>query len=279
MTMRVENISPHVGARIHVDRSELLDEEVARRCLELLDERGVLVYPRISLTDDEQLAFTDRMGVRVNVRPGGRVGEADKENIFTVTLDKKLNVQPEYVLGTFFWHMDGMPTEHAPSKATVLTARRVAPRGGQTEFANTRAAYEALSDEEKAELEGLRAYHTSLAGVRGVIDMNKPEEWKSYMRGGRDRPLVFTSQAGWKSMLIGYTADYIEGMPLAEGRALLARLLEWTAQPAFSYRHAWEEGDLVIWNNTSCLHRVVPYAHDSGRMMHRTSIAGVESAA
>ena len=63
----------------------------------------------------------------------------------------------------------------------------------------------------------------------------------------------------------------------AAGRALLARLLEWTAQPAFTYRHQWREGDLVVWDNTSTLHRVVPYAEDSGRRMHRTSVAGVEA--
>jgi len=66
-------------------------------------------------------------------------------------------------------------------------------------------------------------------------------------------------------------------MPLAEGRALLARLLEWTAQPAFTYRHQWQEGDLVIWDNCGALHRVIPYASDSGRTMHRTSVAGVEA--
>jgi alpha-ketoglutarate-dependent taurine dioxygenase len=277
--MEVENISQNVGARIHVNRGALLDEQVARRCLELLDERGVLVFPRIGLTDEEQIAFTDRMGVRLNFRPGGRVGEADKADIFTVTLDEKLNLQPEYVLGTFFWHMDGMPTDYPPPKATVLTARRVAPRGGQTEFASTRAAYEALTDAEKAELAGLRVHHSAMAGIRSVIDVADEAARASLLKNGRERPLVFTSQAGWKSLLIGYTADYIVDMPKPEGRALLARLLEWAAQPAFVYRHQWEEGDLVIWNNCSMLHRVVPYDRDCGRMMHRTSIAGVEAAA
>jgi alpha-ketoglutarate-dependent taurine dioxygenase len=277
--MDVEDISPNIGARIRLDRAALLDAEVTKRCLQLLEDRGVLVFPEISLTDEEQIAFTDSMGVRLTFRAGGRVGEADKKEIFTVTLDKKLNLQPEYVLGTFFWHMDGMPTEYAPPKATVLTARRIAPRGGQTEFANTRAAYEALSAEEKAELEGLRVEHTAMAGIRAVVDVTDEAMRGGLLKNARERPLVFTSQAGWKSMLIGYTADYIADQPKPEGRALLARLLEWSVQPAFTYRHDWREGDLVIWNNCSCLHRVVPYDRDSGRMMHRTSIAGVEAAA
>jgi alpha-ketoglutarate-dependent taurine dioxygenase len=91
--------------------------------------------------------------------------------------------------------------------------------------------------------------------------------------------LVYARESGRKSLLIGYTADEVVGMSKAEGRALLMRLLEWTAQPAFSYRHQWQEGDLVAWSNCSALHRVIPYAQDSGRTMHRTSVAGVEAMA
>jgi alpha-ketoglutarate-dependent taurine dioxygenase len=92
----------------------------------------------------------------------------------------------------------------------------------------------------------------------------------------KERPLVWTQESGKKSMLLGVTMDKIVGMHVAEGRALLARLLEWSVQPAFQYRHQWQEGDLVIWDNCVALHRVIPFAATSGRMMHRTSIAGVE---
>jgi alpha-ketoglutarate-dependent taurine dioxygenase len=281
MDLDVENISPKVGARIGADPAALADPAIAARCLELLDERGVLVFPRLNLTDEQQIAFTDSLGERLDFTTThkNRTGEGEKPGIYTVTLDRKMNLAPEYVLGTFFWHMDGMPTIYAPPKASILTARRLAPKGGQTEFASTRAAYEALSPEEQAELEGLRVQHSAAAGVRGVVDLEDPEARKLLLPNFRDRPLVFHSQAGWKSLLIGYTADFVQGMPKAVGRALLARLLEWAAQPAFTYRHYWEEGDLVIWNNCSMLHRVVPYDEHSGRLMHRTSLAGVEEAA
>ena len=72
------------------------------------------------------------------------------------------------------------------------------------------------------------------------------------------------------------TADHITGMPIAYGRALLIRLQEWAAQPDYTYRHHWQQGDFVIWDNTGAMHRVIPYDADSGRMMHRTSIAGFE---
>src|SRR3546814_6803648 len=100
------------------------------------------------------------------------------------------------------------------------------------------------------------------------------------MRSRRaERPLVWTYPSGRKALLVGYTADEVVGMPRAEGRALLMRLLEWAAQPAFSYSHQWQEGDLVIWDNCGALHRVIPYAKDSGRLMHPTSVAGIDQAA
>jgi alpha-ketoglutarate-dependent taurine dioxygenase len=79
--------------------------------------------------------------------------------------------------------------------------------------------------------------------------------------------------------MIGYTADYIIGMNRAESRALLARLQDWAAQPAFTHRHSWSEGDFAMWSNRGVLHRALPYAVDSGRKMHRTSVSGLAKAA
>ena len=119
--------------------------------------------------------------------------------------------------------------------------------------------------------------HSVTAAVREVA---APEELEPVKRGFKqEQPLVWKRASGRKSLIIGYTADYVVGMPKAHGRALLARLLEWAAQPAFTYSHQWEEGDLVVWDNTGALHRVIPYAEDSGRLMHRTSVGGVEAIA
>jgi alpha-ketoglutarate-dependent taurine dioxygenase len=92
----------------------------------------------------------------------------------------------------------------------------------------------------------------------------------------KEHPLVWTHRSGRKSLVIGVSADRIVGRPLAEGRALLSRLLEWSVQPDFIYRHQWQEGDLVVCNNPGALHRVIPYEINSGRAMHRTTVAGVE---
>jgi len=275
--MKVEDVKPTIGSIVHVERSALFSEETAQRCLELLEERQVLVFPRINLSDEEQLAFTDKLGARVNFTNRVPGGDKEAKGVYTITLDPKINTEPEYVLGTYFWHMDGITVPIPPPKASVLSARRVAPKGGQTEFASTYAAYQALPEEEKAELEGLRVLHSVTAAVREVAT---PESLDPYRRDlKQEQPLVWKRKSGRKSLIIGYTADYVVNMPKADGRALLARLLEWTAQPAFTYRHYWQEGDLVVWDNCGALHRVIPYAADSGRTMHRTSVAGVEAVA
>jgi alpha-ketoglutarate-dependent taurine dioxygenase len=276
MSLQVEILKPAIGARVRLDRSMIGDPAVSQELLALLERHTVLVFPRIGLTDDEQLALTDALGERVNV--AARVpGRQEAEAVYQVTLNEGARIEAEYVLGTFFWHMDGLTIDIMPPRATVLSARRLAPRGGQTEFASTRAAYAALPEEDKAEIAGLRVLHTVTASVREVCPAEDLDAARRSM--SHEHPLVWTRGNGVKSLVIGYTADRVAGMSQAEGRALLARLLDWTAQPAFTYRHAWEDGDCVIWDNTCALHRVIPYAPDSGRMMHRTTIAGVEAVA
>jgi alpha-ketoglutarate-dependent taurine dioxygenase len=114
--------------------------------------------------------------------------------------------------------------------------------------------------------------------MRSVVDSPTSEDLARWGRSPvKEHPLVWSRRSGRKSLIIGNTAERVVGMPLPDGRALLARLLEWTAQPDFQYSHEWEEGDLVLWDNCGTLHRVVPYARDSGRTMHRTTIAGDEA--
>jgi alpha-ketoglutarate-dependent taurine dioxygenase len=273
--MDVEFIKPNIGATIRVQPEALTDDAVVQRCSELLEERGVLVFPKIGLTDAQQLAFTDKLGARVNFTRTVAGGDAETQDVYTISLDPKRNPEPEYVLGTFFWHMDGVTSDIVPPKATVLSCRKTSATGGQTQFASTYAAYEALSDEEKKEFENLRVMHSVTAAVREVA---APEDLEPMKRSFKhEQPLVWKRKSGRKSLIIGYTADYVIGMPKAHGRALLVRLIEWASQPAFTYSHQWQEGDLVVWDNTGALHRVIPYAEDSGRLMHRTSVGGVEA--
>ena len=280
--VRIEKVKPHIGGIVHVAKEHLLDDETTTAVREALEDRGVLIFPRMSLTDAEQLAFTDRLGKRANYNrkaPGsGADGEKD---VYTITLDKKVNFQPEYVLGTFFWHIDGVTINQPLPKATLLSARKLSPTGGQTEFASTYAAFENLPETEREALQKLKVVHRMEASMRPVFE-ELTEENLARWRGMSEvmvHPLVWTHNSGRKSLVIGSHADRIDGMPIPHGRSLLVRLQEWAAQPAFSYRHEWQEGDLVIWDNCGCMHRVVPYDENSGRKMQRTTIMGEERVA
>jgi alpha-ketoglutarate-dependent taurine dioxygenase len=281
-TVRIESIKPHIGGIVHVTKEHLLDDETAAAVREALEDRGVLVFPRMNLTGAEQLAFTDKLGKRLNYNkkaPGS--GASGEEDVYAITLDKEVNNQPEYVLGTFFWHIDGVTINQPLPKATLLSARKLAPVGGQTEFASTYAAYANLPDAEKKALDQLKVVHKMEASMRPVFE-HLSEEDVARWRGMSEvmvHPLVWSHNSGRKSLVVGSHADSVVDMPIAHGRSLLVRLQEWAAQPAFSYRHEWQAGDLAIWDNCGCMHRVVPYDENCGRMMDRTSIMGEERVA
>jgi alpha-ketoglutarate-dependent taurine dioxygenase len=276
MAIRFENIKEHIGSRVSWDdRAELFTPETAAAIRAKVEERTVLVFPEVNLTDDEQRRLTEAMGEKIKLTGRFNIQTEVEDDIYQVTLDPKINPQPEYVLGTFFWHMDGITVEAPPPFATLLSCRIAPDKGGETEFASTYAAYEGLPEEEKQALEGLKA---SLSPIADAI----PEKHRDKVLGiglEKEHPIVWTHGSGRKSMVIGTTADHIVGMDIPSGRALLIRLQEWAAQPAYSLRHKWQRGDFVIWDNTGAMHRAIPYDKSTGRMMHRTSIAGTESIA
>lgn len=277
MTFKMEPAKPMIGTIVHLDKQRLLDDDVIRSVQAELEDRCVLVFPQINLTDEEQLAFTDRLGERVDFTRKAPGAGAASQDVYTITLDKNINTNPDYVLGTFFWHIDGITIDQPLPKATLLSARKLSASGGATEFANLYAAYDRLSQAEKDEIENLRVIHTVDAAVRPVYGNLAPERVDYYrqLAAPMEQPLVWTHDTGRKSLLLGTHADGVVGMPGPQGRALLTRLQQWAAQPEFVYRHEWNVGDFVIWDNQGVIHRVAPYT-DEGRVMHRTSIAGVE---
>jgi alpha-ketoglutarate-dependent taurine dioxygenase len=282
VAIRFENLKDKVGSRVvWDDRADVFTPEAAQAIRAKVEERTVLVFPELNLTNEEQLQLTDLIGTRQSLGRAAGAGTGESDEIYEVTLDPKITPQPEYVLGTFFWHMDGITVDGAPPFATLLSARRTSAKGGQTEFASTYAAYEGLPEDEKAELEGLRGVHSVRASLREIADAI-PEKVRDAVIGIgliKDHPLVWTHKSGRKSMVIGTTCDHVADMSIPNGRALLRRLQEWAAQPEFTYRHQWQPGDFVVWDNTGAMHRVIPYEMSSGRMMHRTTIAGQEAIA
>lgn len=271
----IENAKPLVGGIVHVAKEHLCDDEVIGQIKAALEERGVLVFPQLHANDAEQLAFSDKMGERVNFTRQVPGSDATAQDVYKITLNREINTEPDYVLGTFFWHVDGVTIDQPLPKATVLSARQLSASGGATEFANLYAAYDRLPADEKAEYENLRVIHSVEAAVRPVHGHPSEERLKRYrsMAAVMEQPLVWTHEDGRKSLLLGTHADGIVGMPGPHGRSILTRLMQWAAQPDFVYRHQWTVGDMVIWDNEGLMHRVVPYT-DEGRTMHRTTIAG-----
>lgn len=278
MTITTTPLTPHVGVEIAgVSGVRLVDRAAADDCLAALDRYGVVVYREVDIADADLVALSRLLG-EVVANP---TGEHEHPEIATITLDpaKTDAVLAWYRQGNFLWHIDGA-TDGVPQKATLLAAREVDPAGGDTEFASTYAAYEALPDGEKAEIADLRVVHSFAAAQRRAHPDATEEERSGWARvPNQEHPLVWTRRDGRKSLLLGATADHVVGWPAAEGRALLDRLLEWATQPQFVLRHQWRRGDLVVWDNTGMLHRALPFEPTSPRLMHRTTLVGVEPVA
>jgi alpha-ketoglutarate-dependent taurine dioxygenase len=161
--------------------------------------------------------------------------------------------------------------------ATVLSAKHVADSGGETEFASSYAAYDALSEDEKERYGSLRVVHSLEASQRKVTPDPSPEvlaNWRA--RRTHEHPLVWTHRSGRRSLVLGASADYIVGMDQDEGRALLADLLDRATVADKVYCHAWSVGDTVIWDNRGVLHRAAHYDPSSPREMLRTTVLGEE---
>ena len=276
MSETVTTLTPAIGVEITgLSGNELVDRQAADECQALLAEHGVVVYREVHIDDDDLLAFSRMLGTLV-VQP---TGEHKYPEIQTITLDpSKTNVMlAAYRQGNFLWHIDGL-TDEVPQKGTLLTAREIDEAGGDTEFANTYAAYEALSEAEKGELAGLQVVH-SFAHAQSLANPDATEEERaSWDRvPARVHPLVWTHRNGRQSLLLGATAAEVVGWPADKSRELLDRLLAWSTQPQFTLRHKWRRGDLVMWDNTGMLHRALPFEPTSLRLMHRTTLVGEEA--
>lgn len=264
-----ENISDLIGTRVHLKKDDLLSGEYGDTLRNLLEQRGVLVFPKINFSDEEQVIFTKTIGEFMPELAG--------QKVYNISLDKEQNPNRDYLKGSLFWHVDGT-MNRKPIGAAVLSSKVLSTWGGNTEFCNTYAAYDALPDEQKSELEGLRVVHSML--VSQLYHTPEPsreqlENWKAM--GEAELPLVWNHRSGRKSLILGNTAHYVEGMDPMESTVLLHSLRDWATQPQFVYSHEWSLGDAVMWDNTGTMHRAMPYDPDCGRLLHRTKTAGEEA--
>lgn len=266
--LMAEEISPNIGSRIQLGKQALLSGEYGTELRDLLEQRGVLVFPTINFSDEEQATFTETIG---EFMP-----EITGQKVYNISLDKEQNPNRDYLKGSLFWHIDGTMNKK-PIGAAVLSSKVLPTWGGNTEFCNTYAAYEALPEEKKQQIEGLRVVHSMWNSQLYHTPEPTPEQLEQWMKMGEvELPLVWTHRSGRKSLILGNTAEQVIGMNRMDSAKLLHELRHWATQPQFVYSHEWSVGDAVMWDNTGTMHRAMPYDPDCGRLLHRTKTAGEE---
>ena len=250
-----------------------------------LDRYAVLVLPAQPLTDAQQIAFSRRLGplettikaYRADHKPRLDLHISDVSN-----LDENNRVLAENDrrrmngLGNRLWHTDSS-FKPVPARYSLLSARTVPAEGGETEFADLRAAWDALPEPMQRRIEGLVAEH-SILHSRGTIGFTDFSEEERARLQPVPQTLVRTHPgSGRKTLYLASHAGAIRGMNLPEARLLLLDLMEHATQRPFVYRHRWRVGDLVIWDNRCTLHRARPYDLSVPRDMHRTTVSDERS--
>ena len=282
MALESVDLTPRIGSELNISKADLLSGALRDEIRALLVRRGAVVIRDLNPSDEELRAIARSLGdLRLGgVKRGGaeaRVLNEGDGGVMKISLDADIN--PDYARflpGNHLWHMDGM-YEEVPPFATLFTPFRLANVGGDTSFASTYAAYEDLSDEMKQQIDGLTVVHTMAASLFPAMRDVTVEEfavWSSYPE--RRHPLVWRHKSGRKSLVIGTSCAWIEGMNRAESHDLLQDLMRHATQDEYVYRHKWRMGDLAIWDNTGNMHRVMPYDLESRREFHRCTLNGEE---
>ena len=245
---------------------ETFDEETLAKLRAGMDEYGVMVIHGQDFTNEEEMAFAERLDGQLN-----RVGVLAKKNKFgdsalidISNIDESGDIldtysrQRMYSLGNRLWHTDAAFNDPR-GRYSMLHARVVPPVGGETEFCDLRSAYDALDDATKAEIEGLRA-HFSIMHSRKTLGFEEFTPEEAQRLAGAVHPLVHTIPgSGRKSLYIASHASHIIDWPVPDGRLLLLDLRDHAVQKEFRYAHQWQPGDLVIWDNRCTMHRGLRY--------------------
>jgi alpha-ketoglutarate-dependent taurine dioxygenase len=236
-------------------------------------EHALLIFPGQHLSRAEQIAFARRFGPPEfeiapisNVRPDGSVRVEEGDDVVKV------------LKGNMGWHCDStyMPVQ---AKGAVFTAHVVPDEGGETGWADMRAAYDALDGAMRARIEGLNAYH-SLRYSQGRVGLT-PRDGGDYSGYGMNvetpplRPLIKVHpETGRKALAIGRHAYGIPGLDPVESERLLDDLAEFACQAPRVYHHVWTAGDAVVWDNRCLMHRACPWDMSQPRVMYHSRIAG-----
>jgi alpha-ketoglutarate-dependent 2,4-dichlorophenoxyacetate dioxygenase len=283
MAITITPLHPQIGAEIRgVDLRRPVAPDVFATIDAAFNRHAVLVFPEQPLGDEQQIAFSRLFGPletspeyagskksRLPHREIADISNLDPEGRVMSAEDKRLL----FNRGNQLWHTDSS-FKYVPARCSLLSAREIPPAGGETEFADLRAAYDALPEARKQALEGLVAEH-SIFRSRALIGFTEFNE-----EIHRELPpvpqLVVRRQAGSgrKTLYLASHASHIIGWPLEDGRRLIEELVAFATQPPFVYQHRWRVGDLVIWDDRCTMHRGRPYDDTRYRRdMHRTTVS------
>jgi alpha-ketoglutarate-dependent 2,4-dichlorophenoxyacetate dioxygenase len=285
MTVAIRALTPGFAAEVDgVDLRHALTREQVAAIEAGMDTYAVLVFHDQDITDAQQVAFSRNFGEieraeGSNVtKPSERRLSPELADISNLDRENKLFARDDrrrmFALGNQLWHSDSA-FRAIPAKYSLLSARIVPKTGGNTEFADMRAAYDALDAETKAEIADLICEHSLLysRGLLGFTDFT-PEERQMFTPV--QQVLVRTHPVtGRKSLFLASHAGTIIGWPMPEARAFLRDLTEHATQRQFVYAHQWRAHDLVMWDNRQTMHRARRYREtEEVRDMRRTTVAG-----
>jgi alpha-ketoglutarate-dependent 2,4-dichlorophenoxyacetate dioxygenase len=284
MTIAIRQIHPvFVGEVSGVDIATPLSAAEVAALEAGMDRYAVLVFRDQKITDAQQMAFSRNFGPLEDARGGNITRPEDKR--LQVGMNDVSNLgrdgrplerdsrQRLFNLGNMLWHSDSS-FRPIPAKYSLLSARVVNPVGGNTEFADMRAAWDALDAATQALVEHLVCEHSLMysRGSLGLLDYS--DEERAMFRPVRQRLVRTHPVTGRKSLYLSSHAGAIVGMPMPEARILLRELTAHATQPAFVYVHRWRPWDLVMWDNRQMMHRVRRYDETQPRDMRRTTVAG-----
>jgi alpha-ketoglutarate-dependent 2,4-dichlorophenoxyacetate dioxygenase len=284
MNLSIRQIhSAFVGEVSGVDMTGPLTPAEVAAIDEGMARYAVLVFHDQKLTDDQQMAFSRQFGPLEDAR-GGNITKPEERRL-EVGMNDVSNLgkdgrpmerdsrQRAFNIGNMLWHSDSS-FRPIPAKYSILSARVVNPVGGNTEYADMRAAYDALDSATRAEIEDLVCEHSLMysRGSLGMLDYS--DEERAMFKPVRQRLVRTHPVTKRQSLYLSSHAGAILGMPMAEARILLRDLNEHATQPKFVYAHQWRLGDIVMWDNRQVMHRVRRYDDTQPRDMRRTTVAG-----
>jgi alpha-ketoglutarate-dependent 2,4-dichlorophenoxyacetate dioxygenase len=281
MALTIRRLHPLFGAEIVGVDVKRLDEVTFREIAAAFNEHSVLLFRGQSLSDEEQIAFSERFGpLETTIRSINTQERTLPQIANLANVDDEDRLIPKgdkrnlFNAGNQMWHTDSS-FKRVPAMASLLSGREVPPEGGETQYASMRVAYERLSPELQAQLEGKVAIH-SFVYSRGLIadDLMLPEH--AAQVPPVPQALVRANRVnGRKAFYVASHACEILGMPSGRARLLIRELLERATRAEVIYTHRWQVGDLVMWDNRCMLHRGRPWDESRyRRVMHRTTVAG-----